>query len=77
MKLTDEFIKEVLQEAAVEIYGDDEINFEDEVRTFAEWSGENGDLVAETIGYAVKIAAERLGYPQANPLLLANPAISP
>jgi hypothetical protein len=64
MKLTDEFIKEVLQEAAVEIYGDDEINFEDEVRTFAEWSGENGDLVAETIGYAVKIAAERLGYPK-------------
>jgi hypothetical protein len=64
MKLTDEFVKQVLQESAVEIYGDDGVNFEDEVRTFAEWSGENGDLVAETIGYAVKIAAERLGYPK-------------
>jgi hypothetical protein len=64
MKLTDEFVKQVLQEAAVEIYGDDEVNFEEEVRTFAEWSGESGDLVAETIGYAVKMAAEKLGYPK-------------
>lgn len=64
MKLTDEFVKQVLQEAAVEIYGDDEIDFEKEVDDFVEFGRENGDLVVETIGYAVKIAAERLGYPK-------------
>ena len=64
MKLTDEFVRQVLEEAAVEIYGDEEVSFEEEVKSFAEWSGENGDLVAETIGYAVKLAAEKLGYPK-------------
>jgi hypothetical protein len=64
MKLTDEFVKEILQEAAVEIYGDEEINFEGEVKDFVEYGSENGDLVGETIGYAVRLAAERLGYPK-------------
>jgi hypothetical protein len=64
MKLTDEFVRQILREAAVEIYGDEEVCFEEEVKSFAEWSGENGDLVAETIGYAVKLAAEKLGYPK-------------
>jgi hypothetical protein len=64
MKLTDEFVKEVLQEAAVEIYGDEEIDFAEEVKSFVEYGGENGDMVGETIGYAVKLAAERLGYPK-------------
>ena len=64
MKLTDEFVRQILQEAAVEIYGDEEISFEEEVRDFVEYGGENGDLVGETIGYAVKLAAERLGYPK-------------
>jgi hypothetical protein len=64
MKLTDEFVKQTLQEAASEIYGDDEIDFEKEVEDFVEFGGENGDLVGETIGYTVKLAAERLGYPK-------------
>jgi hypothetical protein len=64
MKLTDEFVRQILQEAAVEIYGDEEVSFEEEVKSFVEWGGENGDLVGETIGYAVKLAAEKLGYPK-------------
>jgi len=64
MKLTDEFVKEILQEAAVGIYGDEEIDFAEEIKSFVEYGGENGDLVGETIGYAVKLAAERLGYPK-------------
>jgi hypothetical protein len=64
MKLTDEFVKQILQEAAVEIYGDEEIDFSYEVREFVESGAENGDVVAETIGYAVKLAAEKLGYPK-------------
>ena len=62
-KLTNEFVEQVLREAAVEIYGDDGVDFGEEIQTFAD-SGDNGDLVAETIGYAVKLAAERLGYPK-------------
>ena len=63
MAFTDEFVREVLQEAAEEIYGD-EVDFAEEVKSFVEYGGENGDLVGETIGYAVKLAAERLGYPK-------------
>jgi hypothetical protein len=64
MRLTDEFVRQILQEAAVEIYGDEEVDFAQEVQEFVESGAENGDLVAETIGYAVKLAAERLGYPK-------------
>jgi hypothetical protein len=64
MKLTDEFVREILQESALEIYGDEEVDFAEEVRGFVEYGGENGDMVGETIGYAVKLAAERLGYPK-------------
>ena len=64
MAFTDEFVREVLQEAAEEIYGDEEVDFAEEVKSFVEYGGENGDLVGETIGYAVKLAAERLGYPK-------------
>jgi hypothetical protein len=64
MKLTDEFVKEILQESALEIYGDEEVDFAEEVKSFVEYGGENGDMVGETIGYAVKLAAERLGYPK-------------
>jgi hypothetical protein len=62
-KLTNEFVEQVLREAAVEIYGDDGVDFGEEIQTFT-GSGDNGDLVAETIGYAVKLAAEKLGYPK-------------
>jgi hypothetical protein len=62
MKVTDEFVRETLQEAAVEIYGDEEVDFAQEVEEFVESGAENGDMVAETIGYAVKLAAEKLGY---------------
>jgi hypothetical protein len=64
MKLTDEFVRETLREAALEIYGDDEVDFAQEVKGFVESGAENGDVVAETIGYAVKLAAEKLGYPK-------------
>jgi hypothetical protein len=64
MKLTDEFVREILQEAAVEMYGDEGVDFAQEVEEFVESGAENGDVVAETIGYAVKLAAERLGYPK-------------
>jgi hypothetical protein len=64
MKLTEEFVKQILQEAAVEIYGDEEVDFAQEVEGFVESGAENGDVVAETIGYAVKLAAEKLGYPK-------------
>jgi hypothetical protein len=63
-KLTNEFVEQVLREAAVEIYGDEEVDFAQEVQAFVESGAENGDLVAETIGYAIKLAAERLGYPK-------------
>jgi hypothetical protein len=64
MKVTDEFVRETLQEAAVGIYGDEEVDFAQEVEEFVESGAENGDVVAETIGYAVKLAAEKLGYPK-------------
>jgi hypothetical protein len=64
MKLTDEFVRETLREAAVEIYGDEEVDLAQEVQEFVESGAENGGLVAETIGYAVKLAAEKLGYPK-------------
>jgi hypothetical protein len=64
MKVSSEFVKEMLQDAAVKIYGDEEVDFAEEVQTFVESGGENGDLVCETIGCAVKLVAERLGYPK-------------